>query len=165
MPRLHAIETLLDEASGDVVRAAWQSLRDAGLRSQLDHQGLTNAPHLTVLAVPTIDAADENRAMHHLGPLLPLHVRTTGLAVFGDRKMTLAWLLDVGDDMTRAVLALRAATVGHQHGGWLPHVTLARGLPRSDLPRALEVVGPARIELVFTSLRRWNPDQGTVRPL
>ncbi len=34
-----------------------------------------------------------------------------------------------------------------------------------DLPRAIEVVGHTSIEVSLNALRRWDPDQGTVRPL
>ena len=59
MPRLHALELLPDDAGCDVVRRDWQALRDAGLPSQLDHSGTTNAPHLTLLAAPTGEQAAE----------------------------------------------------------------------------------------------------------
>ena len=44
---LHALELLPDKAGQQVVRRDWRVLSEAGLRSQLEHRGVTNAPHLT----------------------------------------------------------------------------------------------------------------------
>lgn len=165
MTRLHALELVADAPGEAAMRVDWQALHDAGLPSMLDHPGATHAVHLTLIAVPAITAADEERAVELLAGLLPVRVVTSGLAVFGGRWVTLVRTLDVADDVTRAVLDVRAATVGHQHPGWLPHLTLARRLARADLPRAIEVVGHASIEVSLDVLRRWDPGQGTVRPL
>lgn len=165
MARLHALELVPDAAGDAAVRDEWQRLRDAGLPSLLDHRSASNAPHVTVLAVPSISERDERLAVALLGPLLPVRVVTSGIAILGGGVVTLARTFDVTDDLTRAVLDLRAATAGHQHPGWLPHLTLARRLPRRDLPRALEVVGHDSVEISLASLRRWNPERGTVRTL
>ena len=77
MPRLHALELLPDAAGEAAVRRDWQALREAGLPSMLDHAGATNTPHVTVVAVPAIDGADEARAVDLLGPLLPIAVRAS----------------------------------------------------------------------------------------
>lgn len=165
MPRLHSLELLPDPDGEAAVRRDWQALRDAGLPSMLDHAGATNTPHVTVLAVPAIDAATEARAVELLGPLLPLTVRASGIAVFGAERLTIARVVDVDDPVLRAVLDLRAATTGHQHPGWLPHLTLARRLPRADLQRAVQVVGAGDAVMALTSVRRWDPVAGTVTPL
>jgi 2'-5' RNA ligase len=165
MPRLHALELIPDAAGETAMRTEWQSLREVGLRSMLDHAGSTNTPHVTVVAVPALSATDEARAVALLGELLPVTVVTSGVAVFGGSLVTLVRTLDVPDGLTRAVLDLRAATSGHQHVGWLPHLTLARRLPRADLPRALEVIGHESLRISLSSLRRWDPELGQVRTL
>jgi 2'-5' RNA ligase len=168
MPRLHAIELIPDGAGEAVVRRDWQALRDAGLPSMLDHAGATNTPHVTVIAVPTIGPAEEARAVALLEPLLPTTVRLSGLAVFGRDRLTIARVVDVDDAVLRAVLDLRATTTGHQHPGWLPHVTLVRRLPRADLQRAADLLGAGDtdgVELSLTTLRRWDPDALVVTPL
>lgn len=165
MPRLHALELVADAAGEAVVRAEWQALRDAGLPSMADHAGAGNTPHVTVIALPSITAADEDRAVALLGGLLPARVVTSGVAVFGGAAVTLVRTLDVTDEVIRAVLDLRAATHGHQHPGWLPHLTLARRLPRADLPRAIDAVGHTSVEVSLGALRRWDPDERTVRTL
>jgi 2'-5' RNA ligase len=165
MPRLHALELVPDAAGDADVRRDWQALRDAGLASQLDHPAATNTPHVTVLALPEIDEALEARAAALVGSLLPVRVRVSGLAVLGGRKATVARLLDVPEELVRAVLDLRSDVAGERHPGWLPHVTLARRLPRADVQRALDVLGYADVELTLTGLRRWDPGRHEVRLL
>ncbi len=165
MPKLHALELLPDEAGEAVVRRGWQALHDAGLPSMLDHTGGTNTPHVTVLACPVIDDAAEALASELLAPLLPVRVEVSGLLVLGGERTTLARLLDVPDEVVAAVLRLRAATSGHQHHGWVPHVTFGRRITRADLPVAMAAVGHAEESVVLTSLRRWDPEANAVRAL
>ena len=60
---------------------------------------------------------------------------------------------------------LRRDVADVQHPGWLPHVTLGRRIPRSDVPAALAVLGHADVVLRLDTLRRWDPDAGVVRTL
>jgi hypothetical protein len=165
MPRLHALELVPDDAGEDVVRRDWQALRDACLPSMLDHTGGTNTPHVTVLALPAIDAAQEQRAVELLAPALPVVVRPSGIAVLGGEKVTVARLLDVPPQLTRAVLSLHREQPGERHSGWLPHVTLGRRIPRADVQRALDAVGYADATVALVGLRRWDPEQQAVRRL
>ena len=165
MPRLHALELVPDPAGDDAVRRDWQALHDAGLASQLDHAGPTNSPHVTLLALPALDEAVEERATELVGSLLPLDVRTSGLAVLGGARVTVVRLLDVPERLTRAVLDLRDGAAGERHPGWLPHVTLARRMPRTDVQHAVDVLGYDDLELTLTALRRWDPERQQVRLL
>ncbi len=162
MPRMHALELLPDDAGTAVVRRDWQALRDAGLPSQLDHHGTTNQPHVTVVAAPGLEPPDQPHAVGRLSPLLPVEVRAGGIALLGGARVSLVRLLDVPDDLVRAVLDVRAAVPDVQHLGWLPHITLARRISRADVPAALEVLGHRDVVLSLTTLRRWDPDAGTV---
>ena len=162
---LHAIELVPDEAGQDRARRDWQALRDAGLPSQLDHRGATNAPHVTVVAAPGIEPAAEELAADRIGGLLPLTVRTAGLVVLGGSRVTLARLVDVDDALVAAVLAVRAQVAEPQHRGWVPHLTLARRVPRADLQRAVDAVGHEDVVLELATLRHWDPGTGTVRTL
>ena len=165
MPRLHAIELLPDDAGCDVVRRDWQALRDARLPSQLDHRGTTNSPHVTVVAAPALTGADAQRVRELVGSLLPVGARAGGIALLGGTKVSLVRLLDVSDDLVRAVLDVRSVLAGVQHVGWLPHVTLARRVSRVDVPAALEVIGHDDLTLTLTALRRWDPEAGIVTTL
>jgi hypothetical protein len=163
MPRLHAFELVPDEVGREAVLADWRALRETGLPSQLDHTGGTNTPHVTVIAAPVLP--DDGRAVDVLGPLLPARVRATGLLLIGGQKVTVARALDVDDALVAAVLGLRAGVADLAHRGWLPHVTLARRVPRTQVATALDVLGYADVELQLTGLRRWDPAEGTVTGL
>ncbi len=162
MPRMHALELLPDDAGCEVVRRDWQALHDARLPSQLDHRGTTNSPHVTVVAAPALATDDERRARELVVPLLPIEVRAGGIGILGGTRVSLVRLLDVPDELVRAVLDLRADVADVQHVGWLPHVTLARRISRVEVPAALEVLGHADVTLSLTSLRRWDPEARTV---
>ena len=112
MPRMHSLELVPDAAGEAAVRADWQALRDAGLASMLDHAGATNTPHVTVIALPEISPDDEPHAVDLLGPLLPVEVVTSGVAL--RRPLGHAGAhVDVDDAVIRAVLDLRVRTTGH----------------------------------------------------
>lgn len=165
MPRMHALELLPDDAGREAVRREWQALRDAGLPSQLDHRGATNSPHVTALAAPALAPDDERRAAELIAPLLPVEARAGGIGLLGGTRVTLVRLLDVPDELVRAVLDLRAVVPDVQHSGWLPHVTLARRVDRADVPAALQVLGHDDVVLTLASVRRWDPEAGIVTTL
>lgn len=165
MPRLHAYELLPDDAGREAVLADWQALRDAGLRSQLDHKGMTNTPHVTVVTAEHLGEEQDELAVRHLAPVLPVDVRTSGLALLGGSRVSLVRLFDVPDEVMRTVLALREAVPHRQHPGWLPHVTLGRRIPRSEVAAAIAVLPHDPVPLRLTELRRWDPDNATVRTL
>jgi 2'-5' RNA ligase len=162
---MHALELLPDDAGCDVVRRDWQVLRDAGLPSQLDHRGATNSPHVTALAAPVLGAEDEQRAAELVASLLPVQVRASGIALLGGRRVSVVRVLDVPDELARAVLQLRSQVRDVQHLGWLPHLTLARRMDRADVRRAVAALGHEDVALTLTSLRRWDPDAGIVTTL
>jgi hypothetical protein len=166
MPRLHALELLPDDAGCDAVRRDWQALRDAGLPSQLDHRGSTNSPHVTLASAPSIGAEDREAAAALLAGHLPMTVRTAGVGLLGgDDRVTIVRLLTLPDEATRAVLDLRTTIPSVAHLGWLPHITLARRVARSDVARALAVVSRADTTLTLSALRHWDPEAGVVHTL
>jgi len=166
MVQLHALELSPDDTGADAVRRGWQGLRDAGLPSQLDHRGTTNAPHVTLVATPDPLSADvADRALALLGPLLPLTVPLSGLIIFGGPRPSLAWAVEMPDEVVAAVLELRSHTRGHRHQGWLPHVTLARRLRRDDIEAARVAVGAGPRELVLATLRHWDPESASISTL
>ena len=162
---LQALELVPDTDGQELVRRDWQALRDAGLPSQLDHRGPSNAPHLTLVAGPHVDADAQAWAVERVGGLLPLAVRTAGLVVLGGPRVTVARLVDVDDALTAAVLAVRDRVPKRQHRGWLPHVTLVRRLPRADVQRAVDALGHHDETLRLDVLRHWDPDTRTTTDL
>jgi hypothetical protein len=165
MRHLHALELVPDDASRDAVLRDWQSLRDAGLPSQLDHPNPTNEPHLTVVSAPWIPTDAVDVASVRLGGLLPVQARAAGLLLLGGEQLTVARAVDLDDDVVRKVLAVRVQVPERQHVGWLPHVTLARRLDRADAQRAVDVLGYADVELTFSRLRRWDPEKDSIEVL
>lgn len=151
-----------DLSGQEVVRRDWQALRDAGLPSQLDHPGRTNAPHVTVVSAPDLPDDVVDLARVRLGSVLPVRARAAGLLLLGGERLTVARAVDIDDDVVRRVLAVRVHVTDRQHAGWLPHVTLARRLDRASAQRAVDVLGHDDVELVLTTLRRWDPDRDHV---
>ena len=154
---LHSLELLPDVEGQEAVRRDWRALRDAGLPSQQDHRGPTNRPHLTVVAAPGIDEDAERLAAELVGPLLPLRVRVAGIVLFGGPRVTVARAVDVGDELLAAVVGVRAAVPDLPQQGWLPHITLARRVPRSAVQHAVDAVEHEDAHLDLTGLRRWDP--------
>lgn len=165
MPKLHALELVPDDAGRAAVRGLWDALRDAGLPSQADHTGASNQPHVTVVEAAELPDAAIDVARARLRGMLPVSATARGLVLLGDARVTVALGVDLDDDVVRRALAVRVQVPDRAHRGWLPHVTLARRVPRADLARALEVVGSPELELAFTEVRRWDPDRGHVTTL
>jgi hypothetical protein len=107
----------------------------------------------------------EALAVELISPLLPIRIRSSGLLLLGARRLTVARVVNVDDHVVAAVMRLRAAVDGPQHPGWLPHLTLARGLPRSDVQNAIDILGHDDLELWMTELRRWDPVSRSVTSL
>ncbi|WP_377642593.1 hypothetical protein [Oryzobacter terrae] len=114
------------------------------------------------MAAPVLADEVVEAASRRLGPLLPLTVRVSGLLLLGGSRVTLARAVDVDDDTLRAVLDVRSTVPGRRHPGWLPHVTLARRLPRDRVQDAVDVLGWDDPGLRLVELRRWDPDAGVV---
>lgn len=165
MPKLHALELVPDEAGRTAVRVLWDALKHAGLPSQADHVKASNQPHVTVVEAAEIPDAAIDVARARLRGMLPVTATARGLLLLGGEKLTIALGVDLDDDVVRRALAVRVQVPERAHRGWLPHVTLARRVPRADLGRALEVVGSPELELRLTEVRRWDPDRGHVTTL
>ncbi|MBZ5736277.1 hypothetical protein K8Z61_17420 [Nocardioides sp. TRM66260-LWL] len=162
---VHALELVPDEAGRALVRAQWQALADAGLPSQLARPGVSDVPHATLVSGPELSQEALDVAIVRVGSLLPVTGRLSGLLLLGSTgSVTIARALELDDDVVRRVLALRVQVPDRRFPGWLPHVTLARRVPRADVPRALEALeaAPADEEIVLSELRRWDPERGRV---
>lgn len=165
MPKLHALELVPDDDGRARVRELWSVLREAGLPSQADHTKASNQPHVTVVEAEELPDAAIDVARARLRGMLPVTAAARGVLLLGGDRVTIALGVDLHDDVVRRVLAVRVQVPDRAHRGWLPHVTLARRVPRADLGRALEVVGAPEIDLRLTEVRRWDPDKGHVTTL
>ena len=159
---MQSLELLLDEESDEAVRREWLTLSRAGLRSQADHTGPTNAPHITVLATEDHPAPDDEMGSELAG-LLPLPLRLGPVIAFPGRRLVLARLVIVD----RTLLELHASVVRAARvaptplttpGRWVPHVTLARGIPMDDVGPALSLLRAPGLDASVTRLRRWDSE-------
>jgi 2'-5' RNA ligase len=160
---VQSVELLLDDAADVAVRAQWQALADAGLPSQARHTGSSNRPHVTLAALPRIDASCEPELAATSEPALPLGVRLGSPLLFGQDPYVLVRSVVV----TPALLALHADVariVGTPEGTnltpglWTPHVTLARRLPGELVGTALGLVAADDLDAECVAVRRWDGD-------
>lgn len=159
---MQALELLLDDDTDAVVRGEWAALRENGLPSQADHTGETNAPHVTLLATERLPVTDEELGSV-LAPLLPVPVRLGPAIAFPGRRIVLARLVVVDTLLLRlheaAVSASRAEpTPLTAPGRWVPHVTLARGIPPDRVGEALSLARAPHHDGTATLLRHWDSD-------
>ncbi|MGA8046593.1 MAG: 2'-5' RNA ligase family protein, partial [Dermatophilaceae bacterium] len=138
---LAALEAVLDRESDDAVRACWAALDEAGLPSQAQHRGETNAPHVTLVSAPVLGSAHLAVATTLLTPSLPVGLAVAGWVVFGEGSgYTLALLGAAPAALVSAVEVLGQAVGDPRAGGWVPHVTVARRIGAGQLERAMAVV-------------------------
>ena len=166
---MQALELLLDEETDDAVRREWSTLRRAGLPSQADHTGASNAPHVTMLATDRIPATDEELGAVVAGAV-PLTLHLGPVVAFPGRRLVLARLV-VAD---AALLELHSALVDAGRatpsphtapGRWVPHVTLARGIPMDELGAALSLLRAPGFDGAATRLRRWDSVAKQTHPI
>jgi 2'-5' RNA ligase len=150
---MHSLEVLLDPAADAAVRAEWAVLSAAGLPSLGEHTGETNAPHVTLLARPTIDDAADAALAELAAAALPLPVELGAPLVFGTGRRGLVLVRSVVP--TDRLLGLHRAvhdlvrhgddeTVEHTRpDAWTPHVALARRLTPAGVATALEALADA----------------------
>lgn len=156
----YALELNFDGASDRALRDQWTALQQAGLPSQADHKGMTNAPHLTLVAGRTIPAAVVDLAARETA--LPADLVVRGLVLFGEGpRVTIAHLIEPDLELATLAARLRSGVPELRYPVWTPHVTLARRVPRARVGDALEVLygcDPVR-SVTATRLRWWDPVQ------
>ncbi|GAA4721059.1 2'-5' RNA ligase family protein [Pedococcus ginsenosidimutans] len=164
---MQSVELLLDPATDAAVRAEWAALSGAGLPSQADHRGESNAPHVSVAVADGFPEEGED-ALVATARALPVPVRLGPPVLLGGRRLVLARLVVVDrpvlDLHASVATALTGSTGPSPHtapGRWVPHVTLARGLPAEALASALGVLRGAdgavpELTGEAVELRRWD---------
>lgn len=162
---VQSVELLLGGALDASVRREWDLLSEAGLPSQADHRGPTNAPHVTLGVASRLDAVAES-ALAGVRP--PATLLLGGLLVFSGRRFVLSRLVVVSDallaahaDVARALQECPGQPATTAPGRWTPHVTLARGLDVDQLGLAFRVLRevPRELEGEAGALRRWDGDR------
>lgn len=163
---LAALEAVLDPESDAAVRACWSALAEAGLPSQAQHRGETNAPHVTLVSAPVIGAPHVAVARTMLGPNLPAELTVAGWVLFGESPhYTLALLGAAPAALVSAVDVLARAVGDPRAGAWVPHATVTRRIDTGRLEHAMEVLDGAGLRprtLVLTGVRHWDPATRTV---
>ncbi|WP_404312416.1 hypothetical protein LG314_00800 [Agrococcus terreus] len=185
--RASSIELVLDAAGEEAVRGEWAALEAAGLSSMGAHRSPSNRPHVTLLAAPGLPVprlAPTLPIALRLGPpeLLPgdgerrvlarpveraeelLALRAAVVAALAAQEPGATWATWATDareaaaagDGSHPTLDRRDACADHA-AAWLPHVTLAKRLRASELPRALRLLG-GPIEAAAVGLRHWDPE-------
>ncbi|MFC8502405.1 2'-5' RNA ligase family protein [Pedococcus sp. NPDC057267] len=159
---LQSVELVLDAATDAAVRGLWQALAQAGLPSQADHRGPTNAPHVTLAAVPVVTATAEE-ALASLAARLPLPLELAAPTLLGERRPALVLPVErdgAVDVLHHRVLGALSSPSTADEPPWVPHVTLARRLPEDLAPQALALARslPTPTAGTATALRRWDPE-------
>lgn len=158
-----SLDLVPDEGGVRAVQTIWQRLADAGLPSQAEHRGHSNKVHLTLAESSTIP--DPAAALDVVGPLLPLTLPVTGVVVLGGGKAAVALLLSAPPDVVDVAARLRDE-LGRSEPPWVPHVTLARQVPRDQVGRVVDAVtGHGISALRFVQLRHWQPQTRVVSTL
>ncbi|BDI23114.1 2'-5' RNA ligase family protein [Herbiconiux sp. L3-i23] len=161
-----SIELILDDDGDARVREGWRALADAGLPSQADHQGTSNAPHVTAAftTTPLAPFAVEPPAgpVTLGGVLLFPHRRGV---VLGRAVVVTADLLDWHRRLHASLPPDADVDPRTRPDAWTPHVTLARRIPADAVGRAVEVLAHDDLRIRFTSVRLWNGASKTLTPL
>ncbi|WP_375399898.1 2'-5' RNA ligase family protein [uncultured Amnibacterium sp.] len=182
---VQSIELLLDPESEATVRATWDLLAAAGLPSLADHRGVSNRPHLTLLAAES-GLEGSMSQLRELLEQVDLPAVLGAPLLFGGHRGR--WVLTRQVVPSRALLALHAAV--HQvveaatgasrdthsvdphsvdpHSepdAWTPHVSLARRMPADRLPQALALLDPQPLACRLVGARLWDSPSATVMTL
>lgn len=192
---MQSLDLLLDPEADAAVRTLWRRIAEAGLPSQADHRGASNAPHVTLLTRPSIPLDPPRSPRGAAAGALPLPIVLGAPLVLGQGARRAVALLVIP---SRELLQLHAEIVGgtgpdglgvggagsddsdpdgagdldhgrpslEAPGRWTPHVTLARGVPRDAIAQVLAAIDPlAEIAAVATTLRHWDSATRTVTSL
>jgi hypothetical protein len=161
-----SIELLLDSVADERVRSDWRALSAAGIPSQHDHAGASNAPHVT--------AAFSSTALEPIEIAVPWGaVALGGLLLFPRRRgVVLARAVVVTAELLEWHAALHAALPRDAQidphtapGAWTPHITLARILPLDQLNAAVELLPAADDPVSFAAVRMWDGGTKTLTTL
>jgi 2'-5' RNA ligase len=131
---------LLDPPAERAVRALWQRLEAADVRTLLSHTHGRHVPHLTLASLRSWDLATLGPALATLAAVPPAPVHFDALGMFRRSRCWLApapteRLLRHQRDVVSAVRGTGADLHRHyEPGQWVPHLTLAPRLHLPDLP-------------------------------
>jgi 2'-5' RNA ligase len=136
---VRTVELLPDEQLDGSVRYAWRLLEEAGLPSQAGHPHASNRPHVTVAVVDDWDA-ETAALLTEAMTSLPVPLHTDGLRTFGQRRLSIVMSVALEPELiavheaVHEILEANAWGVEERHlpGRWTPHLTLGRGMDRTQ---------------------------------
>ncbi|GAB3244421.1 2'-5' RNA ligase family protein [Kineosporia babensis] len=162
-----SLELLLDPELDALVRDQWDELRAAGLPSQGNHSGPSNAPHITLAVAQKVPDEIED-ALRALALQVPVSIRLGGLLWFGQRDgrqilvrsvVVNPELLALQAEAARLYAGLPGTDDLLTPGRWSPHVTLGRRFRPDQVGAAFQTLGYfSESEGQAVALRRWDSD-------
>ena len=131
---------LLDDSADRAVRALWQRLETAGIRTLLTHTHGHHVPHLTFASLLSYDLDAVRTVLSELPAQAPTRLQFDALGIF---RRSRCWLVPAAS--SELVLRQEAAAAAvrrtgamlhrnYEPGSWMPHLTLAPRLHLENLP-------------------------------
>ncbi|MCX8025831.1 MAG: 2'-5' RNA ligase family protein [Thermanaerothrix sp.] len=168
----YAVELYLDSATEAVVRQVWDRLADAAVSAVMRESGYR--PHVSLGVGDGLDLEGAGTALEALaGRQPPFTLAFSYLGIFRASEATLF----LGVTATRALLALHAEFQAHfqpfaqsiwdyyRVDAWVPHCTLAFGLPLNQVPSAVaitqEIALPLTAQAVALGITAISPTSST----
>lgn len=171
---VHSVELIFDPDTDAKIRAIWDDLTRAGIRSQASNTSPSNRPHITVTVAENIGEA-ANTELRQVLKRLPLTCTIGAPMLFGGRVFTLVRLVVPSEELLAlhrhvhelCLPHMPAGVLGHADPGqWTPHVTLARRVGPNKLPTALTLKSVGReLRGTVTGLRHWDGDNRVEYPI
>lgn len=171
---VHSVELIFDPDTDAKIRAIWNDLTSAGIRSQSSNTSPSNRPHVTVTVAENIDEAADT-ALRPVLKRLPLACTIGAPMLFGGRVFTLVRLVVPSEELLALHRQVHELCLPHMPGGvlghadpgqWTPHVTLARRVRPDKLPTALTLKSVGRgLRGTVTGLRHWDGDNRVEYPI
>ena len=141
-----AVELYLDPATEVIIRQVWDRLADAWVSASMRESGYR--PHVSLGVSETLDLEGASAALEVLAQQQPPFTMTfSSLGIFLNAEATVF----LGVTVTPALLAFHSefqtrfqpyarGLWGHYRvGAWVPHCTLAFGLPLTQVPAAVAI--------------------------
>jgi 2'-5' RNA ligase len=166
-----ALELTLDDEADAAVREVWESLERAGIRSLASLHGGEIDPHVSLVV------SDDVEAMRALGPELGEVVRMAGpqvlaldaIGLFAVEEPALYLAVTPNERLLRlhaeTAELLRGRGVAlwpeYRPGAWVPHCTVAIGVPHDRCGDAVATVRSAPLPIRARSARPGLVDTGT----
>lgn len=131
---------LLDDSADRAVRALWQRLETAGIKTLLTHTHGHHVPHLTFASLLSYDLDEVRSVLSALPAQGPTRLHLDALGIF---RRSRCWLVPAASSelvlrQEAVVSALRATSAmlhrNYEPGSWMPHLTLAPRLHLENLP-------------------------------